>query len=201
MIMSKSYTKNKKHINYECIIDNINDVTKIGLNTSNLICVKENTPQILLDIIPNMNDYPMLIEIGKLKSALGIESNKRNTHHVSINFIKNLPNVIANPFVVFYHSGKHSYNLISFDNDIPITICIKPNLREKYNNIEIKTNKLSTIFDISEDINVYLEDSISKVLFPDITKKEVISMIAANTAVDIDNTSTLKISFHKKTVK
>lgn len=175
------------------------------LDRVNQILVRPDSPKWLIYL--GYNNYPMLMTKNHIESDLGISKKKGfYNHFVSKDVLCNLPNLLDNPIAVYKRKdGNLSVLLKASDKNGNIILCaIKPNSIRNYNNVEIDTNFILSVFGKEHIISTFEHKfSNEELLYPkNVNKKQVISQTLKNQFLDnkgspdIDN-----ITSKKRTVK
>ena len=115
--------------------------------TSTHLQISEHTPKLLLDL--GLTDKPMLITSVHTKTALGYKVKNKNAHNVSEEVLKNLPKLIETPAIAMESTKKGS--IVMFVNAVdvnktPVICSIKINGTGFYNNVEIESNVVTSVY-------------------------------------------------------
>lgn len=107
-----------------------------------------NTPKILLDI--GCKQLPMLYTQKHLKNAIKEKTNKEHTHGLSVEQIKQLPELIENPLMIMDSlSNKNSIVIVTSETDLdnlPIMVSVKPNGKGRYELEELDSNFITSVY-------------------------------------------------------
>ncbi len=140
--------------------------------------VRENTPKILRDV--GLKDKPILMTSVHTKTAVGKEVKNKNTHNLSVDTLKHIPELIENPSMIIESKPGESVvvfvNAVDEDNN-PILCSIKIDGKGNYNDIEIEANILTSVYGkdtnpigfvkkaVEENRVLYWDKKMSQVLF------------------------------------
>ncbi len=176
--------------------------------------VRETTPKVFIDI--GLENKPILITSVHTKTAVGIEIKNNNTHNLSVETFKNLPNLLENPAIIM--ESKKGESVVAFVNALdqdnnPILCSIKINGKGNYNNIEIDANILTSVYGkdanpigfiekaVNENRVLYWDKKISQELFstPGLQLPDNLYNLDSNTIIrQISKKSTLSDKFSLK---
>ena len=150
-----------------------------GKDTNNThLQVRESTPKIFLDL--GLDNKPMLITSVHTRTAVNQKVANKNIHFLSVTTLKELPKLLESPAIVFESTKKDS--IVAFVNTVdnnnnPIMCAININGKGNYNNLEIDTNLISSVYGkdsnpigfiekaVDEDRILYWNKKISQDLF------------------------------------
>lgn len=125
--------------------------------------VRPDTPKILLDA--GLDNKRMLITANHTKTAVGIETKKSNTHNLDIETLKKLPKLLDNP-VIIMDSLKEGSVVVFVNakdkNGTPIMCAININGVGNYNNIEVETNLISSVYGKNSGLTSFIERAVNE---------------------------------------
>ena len=127
----------------EQVDDSLNG--KIPFYSALKVC---DTPDILLQV--GCEQLPMLYTQKHLKDAITRKNDTNiHTHGLSVNIIKNLPNLINEP-IIMYDSLSRNDSIVTVTNkqdldNLPIVVTIKPNGRGRYELETVNTNFITSV--------------------------------------------------------
>lgn len=109
--------------------------------------ISEHTPKILLDL--GLSDKPLLITSVHTKSAVGYKVKGKNIHYVDKDVLKSLPKLVENPAMVMESTKQGS--IVMFVNAVdvnknPVLCSIKINGTGFYNNVELESNVVTSVY-------------------------------------------------------
>lgn len=115
--------------------------------TSTHLKISEHTPQLLLDL--GLSDKPLLITSAHTKTALGNKVKNKNVHNISKPVFTTLPQLIERPAIVLESAKKGS--IVMFvnavdENNIPIVCSIKIDGKGYFNNVEVYSNVVTSVY-------------------------------------------------------
>ena len=135
-----------------------------------------NTPQILIDV--GCSQLPMLYTQKHLKDAIKPINEKEHQHGLSVNQIKNLPELLENPIMILDSPSKpDSIIVVTSEIDTknnPVFVSIKPNGKGRYLVEEMDSNFVTSVYGRNNFIDFFrkvLEED--KLLYCDKIKSQV----------------------------
>ena len=172
-ILSKEQIESRTQQQFKQTVKDI--VQNKNNDTNNAILVSEYSPDWMIK--SGYNDKPLLITKKHIESAMGL-GNSRNLHNVSEKVVSELPSLIKDPIAVLNYRGNDLLAILKAtdkDGNILIT-AIKPDGTGTYNNIEIDSNFIKSL---------YGKDSVVRYLDKVIDDKNVVYSNVGNSKVDI----------------
>ena len=158
--------------------EQVDDVLNGADTVSTHLQVRETTPQIFLDI--GLENKPMLITSTHTKTAVNKKVPNKNIHALSRETLKKLPELLENPAIVMDSTKEGSIvafvNAVDEDNN-PVLCAIKINGTGNYNNLEISSNIVTSVYGkdanpvgfiekaVNEDRLLYWDKKMSQELF------------------------------------
>ncbi len=121
--------------------EQVDDVLAGKHNENMSVLVRENTPQILLDI--GLNQLPMLMDAAHVKSVTAVHVVKNDHNHdLQVNMLKKLPQLLEKPVMVM-ESMSRDDSIVILTSELdkenrPIIISIAPNNNKWTNKITIE---------------------------------------------------------------
>ncbi len=172
-ILSKEQIESRTQQQFKQTVKDI--VQNKNNDTNNAILVSEYSPDWMIK--SGYNDKPLLITKKHIESAMGL-GNSRNLHNVSEKVVSELPSLIKDPIAVLNYRGNDLLAILKAtdkDGNILIT-AIKPDGTGTYNNIEIDSNFIKSL---------YGKDSVVRYLDKVIDDKNVVYSNVGNSKVAI----------------
>ncbi len=153
--------------------EQVDEVFKGTLNPRNAVYVSE-TPNLFLEA--GLKRLPILITQRHIRDINhSEESGHREYHDLDIKTIKELPYLIKNPVIIMDSlSRKDSIVIITekFDKkNQPIIISVRPNGKGNYNNVEIDTNFITSMYG-REGFKKFIENAENNKVFIYINKEK-----------------------------
>ena len=123
--------------------------------------VSEHTPKLLLDL--GLNDKPILITSVHTKTALGHKVRNKNTHYISTEVFKKLPQLVESPAIVMESTKKGS--IVMFvnaldENNNPVVCSIKIDGKGNYNNVEVEANVVTSVYGKDTNPTGFIEKAV-----------------------------------------
>ncbi|MDO4198120.1 MAG: hypothetical protein Q4D13_03890 [Erysipelotrichaceae bacterium] len=184
------------------VVDKYYDNTG-SLSDYNQHIISENTPSIILENADGLNDYPILIDSKHLINTMSEDV----SHAIEKDTLKAIPDLIKHPFAIYKNSKHNSINLVleaTGKNGNAIIVSIKPNENGRYNNLFVKTNKASSLFNAYDNAK-YIGESINsddEILFPKgITKRKLVELMESEYPKRLSTNFTYNISNDNQNVK
>lgn len=153
--------KNKEKANSDIRYDSIGEATyslrsfdeqvDAVLNGSDTVSshlkVRNDTPELLLKI--GLSNKPILITAKHTKAAVGDISARGNIHNLSIKTFKSLPELLEKPAIIMESTKAGS--IVMFvnavdKNNTPVVCSIKIDGAGNYNNIEVESNVVTSVY-------------------------------------------------------
>lgn len=153
--------KNKDKANSDIRYDSIGEATyslrsfdeqvDAVLNGSDTVSshlkVRNDTPELLLKI--GLSNKPMLITAKHTKAAVGDISARGNIHNLSVKTFKSLPELLEKPAIIMESTKAGSIvmfvNAVDKNNN-PVVCSIKIDGTGNYNNIEVESNVVTSVY-------------------------------------------------------
>lgn len=150
-----------------------------------------DTPQILLNI--GCKSLPMMYTQNHLRNALKPKDGHSHTHGLSIDAIKEMPNLLAQPVMIMDSlTQKDSLVIITSrrDNDnMPIVATVKPNGKGKYEMVSQESNFITSIYG-RDKFQKFIERNIDNntILYADkIKSQELFSVLGLQSSKGLNN--------------
>ena len=129
--------------------------------TSTHLQISEHTPKLLLDL--GLDDKPILITSVHTKTALGYKVRNKNTHYISTEVFKQLPQLIEEPAIVMESTKNGSIvmfvNALDKDNN-PVVCSIKIDGKGNFNNVEVEANVVTSVYGKDTNPTGFIEKAV-----------------------------------------
>jgi len=143
--------------------EQVDDVLNGADTVSTHLQVRETTPQIFLDI--GLENKPMLITSTHTKTAVNKKVPNKNIHALSKETLKKLPELLENPAIVMDSTKEGSIvafvNAVDEDNN-PVLCAIKINGTGNYNNLEISSNIVTSVYGKDSNPVGFIEKAVNE---------------------------------------
>lgn len=151
-ILSKEQIESRTQQQFKQTVKDI--VQNKNNDTNNAILVSEYSPDWMIK--SGYNDKPLLITKKHIESAMGLGDSK-HLHNVSENVVSELPSLIKDPIAVLNYRNDSLLAILKATdkNGKIIVAAIKPDGTGTYNNVEIDSNFIKSLYGRNSIINFF----------------------------------------------
>lgn len=151
-ILSKEQIESRTQQQFKQTVKDI--VQNKNNDTNNAILVSEYSPDWMIK--SGYNDKPLLITKKHIESAMGL-GNSRHLHNVSENVVFELPSLIKDPIAVLNYKNDSLLAILKATdkNGKILVAAIKPDGTGTYNNVEIDSNFIKSLYGRNSIINFF----------------------------------------------
>ena len=193
-----------KEVKDESFSDRHVDITRVEM--------RNTTPQVLIDNVPNFYNRPMIMDTKHIKSVTGEDVKGLFTHQLSDDILAKIPYSMEDPIAIFKHKNLQSTNMVLKLKDLEnrnIIVAIKPNTAQRYlskteGNYEVSvlpTNYVKTTFGVGDnDVSPqeYFDTNVEIYYYPEgMTNEKLIQLVNHETHDHAESVSEYSISNYR----
>lgn len=112
-----------------------------------------------------LSDKPLIITSTHTKTAVGKKVRKKNIHYISEVVFKRLPNLIEKPAIIMESTKQGSIVMFVNAADVnnnPVICAIKINGKGFYNNVEIESNVVTSVYGKETNPTGFIERAVKE---------------------------------------